>query len=230
MAFTNLIGKRFSRLVVVEQLESRKGPLKRGFARWRCVCDCGKETIAETSRLNRGHKKSCGCLAATAIVERTLTHGMTGTSEYRIWSGLKRRCLDPVCNSYPRYGGRGITVCEEWMDFASFFADMGPRPSKKHSLDRINNNGPYSPENCRWATAKDQARNTSRSRRYAFHGKRLTIPDIAEQTGIPRMTLFNRLRSGVPVALAADPKFDARRNSPKVKQRRIRERPEPRQE
>jgi hypothetical protein len=133
---------------------------------WECVCDCGKTRDVPSNKLS-GKKpyQSCGCRPRAKVVGPSpyKTHGMTESGEYRSWRGAKKRCLDPKNPAFPRYGGRGIQVCERWRDsFENFLVDMGPKPSPRHSIDRINNDGNYEPGNCRWATKTQQARNTSR--------------------------------------------------------------------
>jgi hypothetical protein len=126
---------------------------------WLCRCACGKILNLQASRVFRGAVKSCGCGQHLHNKERA-THGLSGTPEYGIWNGAKARCYNKNGPSYPDYGGRGIVVCDRWLEsFANFYADMGPRPSPEYSLDRIDPNGPYSPDNCRWATASVQVRN-----------------------------------------------------------------------
>ncbi|MCK5608150.1 hypothetical protein KAR91_40085, partial [Candidatus Pacearchaeota archaeon] len=152
----SLVGKKFGRLLVLGEA-SKKG--KKLY--WHCVCDCGRNITVYAESLKGGDSKSCGCLN----LERVTKHGMIDTIEYTSWKKMKSRCYNPKHKHFNHYGGRGITVCGRWMEsFENFFKDMGPRPSKKYSLDRINNNGNYEPSNCRWATLSEQHRNTRRNK------------------------------------------------------------------
>jgi hypothetical protein len=150
----DLAGQRFGRLIVVEfsGLDSWHE------ANWRCRCDCGKEKVIPGSKLRLGNTKSCGCMKAERIGNSRRTHGRTGTSEYRTWRAMRERCASPNNKDFKDYGGRGIKVCVRWEKFENFLADMGPRP-KGRSLHRVDNNGLYEPENCKWETWTEQARN-----------------------------------------------------------------------
>ena len=150
-----MIGQRFGRLAVVGQ----EGKTRWGNRKWRCRCDCGTEVIVAGGVLSSGRSQSCGCLQKELTISRSRTHGRSSTAEYPIWASMRRRCETPSDTNYPKYGARGISVCERWRSFENFIADMGDRPSADHSIDRVNNDGNYEPGNCRWATRSEQARN-----------------------------------------------------------------------
>lgn len=194
----DLTGKRFHMLTAV--CAERDG--KRTY--WHCVCDCGTACRVETNNLRRPDRKpSCGCYAKKAVGQANSTHRMTGTRVYRSWASMKCRCLNPTDGAYPKYGGRGISVCEQWLVFENFLSDMGEPPTPKHTLDRIDVNGNYEPGNCRWATPTQQARNTRRNVVYNFLGQMMTAPEISDKTGVPLVTIRKRLASGHPIEVAA---------------------------
>jgi hypothetical protein len=156
-----------------------------------CVCPCGQEFEALLYNVNSGHTTSCGCQN-----HRHKKHGMSQAREHHTWTGMKSRCMNPKNPSYANYGGRGIGVCENWRNsFEAFFKDMGPCP-EGHSIDRINVNGNYEPANCRWATSKVQANNTTVNHRLTHNGESKTIAEWGDATGLGRNTIRLRIKYG----------------------------------
>lgn len=185
-----MISQRFSRLVVVRRVDTGKS------GHWyECRCDCGKSTIAIAAKLKNGHKQSCGCLRD----ERWLgvTHGRHGTPEHGVWEGIKRRCLMPNEPAYRHYGGRGIKMDERWQkDFGAFLADVGCRPSPKHTIERLNVNGNYERGNVAWVTMKAQSRNKRNNRHITIDGRTLILVEWCEMYGIDPKNVVARERIG----------------------------------
>jgi hypothetical protein len=200
------VGVPLGRLIVVAE-EPRN---KHGQRVWRCRCRCGGETVATHSNLATGGVRSCGCLRRDADLRRHTKHGHAQVGrvsrEYSIWLGIKDRCLNPDSRNWPRYGGRGIKVCDEWQDsFEAFLRDMGHRPAPGFSVDRKENDGPYAPWNCRWATRREQTENRRNAVMVPYQGKMMWLPDAAEASGLPYGTLRSRLRLGWPPERLFDP-------------------------
>jgi len=157
------IGDTFDRLTVVEYMGTKIRSGNKHIKLWKCSCSCSNNTIiVETSSLISGNTKSCGCLSREVIIKRNTTHNMSRSVEYIAWAGMKARCYNTKEESYKDYGGRGIKVCDRWLEsFENFYEDMGPKPEPKnlYSIDRINVNGNYKPNNCKWATKFEQSIN-----------------------------------------------------------------------
>ena len=186
----DLIGKKFGRLTVVEF----EGMNQRGKSTWRCQCECGNTCAIEGVKLTSGHTKSCGCYNKDSTKERFSTHGMTNTRLYNIWKGMLRRCNLTTEKGYKHYGGRGIRVCEEWYEFEKFRDwAMSHGYSDSLTIDRIDNNGNYTPDNCRWADVRTQLRNTSRNRFITFRGETHCMKDWADILGVNYRTLKQRI-------------------------------------
>lgn len=164
-----------------------------------CRCSCGTEKLIMTSNLELGKTKSCGCLAREVTGKRAMTHGMSKSAEYMTWNRMWSRCTNPIVDRYPLYGGRGIKVSKEWETFEPFYEDMGPKPSPKHSIGRIDNNGNYCKENCRWETAEEQQSNTSTNVFIEHNGLLLTVSQWSRRIGVPATTLHQRQHAGMPI-------------------------------
>lgn len=187
-----LTGRRFGLVTVGGRVGSVGGK-----STWACRCDCGNSFVTKGVYLNKGVTRSCGCIRGG----NHRTHGKSHSSEYRSWSAMRTRCLNANHHLYHRYGGRHIVICKRWEKFEHFLADMGPRP-EGCSLERINNDGGYSPRNCKWATPREQARNTMRNATFKWKGKEYCLKELSEFSGIKRTTLRQRLAYGWPVNAA----------------------------
>lgn len=187
---TNLVGLTFGKWQAIERLPLNEK--KRRF--YVCRCECGVIRPVEASSLVAGKSKSCGC----AEIQRG-THGMSKTRAYIAWGNMLARCSNPRHPEFYNYGARGIDVCKEWLEFATFFADMGHPPADK-SLDRKNNNLGYSKDNCRWASAYEQSRNKRRNKLLTYDGITLCATDWAARVGLPIGVLYKRLNAGWPIS------------------------------
>lgn len=186
--FKDISGQRFGYLRAVSLHPERTA---KGQAVWVCLCDCGNTKNCPGILLRNGFTRSCGCYRRSAVWH--ITHGRSGTPEYIIWGSIINRCTCKQSYNFKSYGGRGISVCDRWRKFENFFADMGTRPSPHLTVERVDNEKPYSPANCIWATRKDQARNRRGNRRLTFNGKTLTVAEWSEITGIHTRTIRARL-------------------------------------
>lgn len=172
---------------------------------WLCRCTlCGESKEFLQANLVKNNLQSCGCQKAANISKGTKRHGMSRTPVYNVWCKMIARCTDETCRDYHRWGGRGIKVCDRWLNsFEAFFADMGNRPSKNHTIERKDNSLGYTPTNCVWDTRLAQSRNTRKTRFVTYQGRRLPVREWAEITGIPFCTLYTRIfRMKWPIAKA----------------------------
>lgn len=185
----DLTGKRFGRYVVV----SRSLVSNWGETRWECVCDCGNTSCVNGTDLKRGTSSSCGCYGREMVSKAKRVHGQSHSPEHSTWAGMHKRCSNPKTNGFKNYGGKGIKVCERWQDFQKFLADMGPKPSREHTLDRVDRDGDYTPENCRWASHQVQQNNRSTNVVIEHQGQSMTVAEWARQTGLEYSTLWRRL-------------------------------------
>lgn len=189
-------GDRFGRITIVSEAERHINPNGKTNRKFHCVCDCGSEKTIFLFSLTQGHTKSCGCLQKEILKDSLITHGMARTAEYKTWIHIKSRCLNPHNTRFHDYGGRGIKICDRWLSFDSFYEDMGNIPSHKHSIERVDNDGDYKPENCRWATNEEQANNRRTSRLIEFNGRTLSISQWAIHIGVHRATIQSRIDRG----------------------------------
>jgi len=188
----NLTEKKFGRLIVIKPIKKNKG----GLYIWLCKCDCGNTVEIVGTNLSSGNTQSCGCLQREIIRDRNFKHGMRNFPEYRIWAGIKTRCLNKKEKDYKNYGGREILICKRWLNsFENFYKDMGDRP-RGTSIDRINNNGNYCPENCRWITKKEQNLNKRNNKMITYKGETKCLSKWAEKFNINYFLLWKRLNRG----------------------------------
>jgi hypothetical protein len=206
MKALELTGQKFGRLVV-----ENKNPIRSldGSIRWDCICECGKKVSVIGSNLVSENTTSCGCYNREIINKVNSTHGMSHTPEYYIWKAMNQRCTNSNTKNYSDYGGRGITVCERWLDsFEAFYEDMGPRPSPDHSIERRENDGNYEKSNCYWATRTEQNNNKRNNTLYSYKGQEYSIKQLAnlpeaKVSGACISTLKNRInQSGYSIEKA----------------------------
>ena len=185
----DMIGQRFGRLKVVAYAGKSYDHL------WECECDCGNTKVIAGYNMRAGNTSSCGCYRNEQASKANSTHQLRDKYPltYTSWKSLRKRCNSKNATGFHLWGGRGITYADRWDSFPNFLADMGPRPSKEYSIDRVDNNLGYTPENCRWATRKQQCRNTRRNHLVTFDGKTKTLAEWAETLGFAYATLRDRL-------------------------------------
>ena len=210
----NLLGKQFGRLTVIERTDDYVSPKGVHASRWLCKCSCEKNTIkaVTTGCLTSGNTKSCGCLCADTIKKFSTKHKQSKKRLYDVFYDMKGRCYSKKFKGYNSYGGRGIKVCNEWLnDFMAFHdwayangykEEVLPNGRNKWTLDRINVNGDYCPENCRWITVQEQAFNRRENRLITYNGKTQTITEWSKELKIHRNTLYNRINSNYSIEKA----------------------------
>lgn len=204
--FIDLTDKRFARLLVLHRDTGNKRTA------WICQCDCGVTKSIRSNHLIDGASQSCGCLHSERSSARTdklhkanTKTGLSASHTYNSWCGMKQRCTNPNNKFFSYYGGRGIAVCDRWLNsFENFLVDMGQKP-KGLTIDRIDSDGDYEPSNCKWSTRKEQANNRRINRVYTIYGKELNLTQIAKTFGIHRNTLDQRLAKGMPIEKAVIP-------------------------
>lgn len=196
----DLTGQVFGRLTALRPVRDAQHRL-----RWLCQCSCGNRVSILTGTL-RYSTRSCGCAIRDSIIRRSTKHGFAQSRNlhplYATWQNMRSRCENPKNKRWPNYGGRGIRVCENWTQFDKFLQDVGPRPSKKHSLDRIDNDGDYEPGNVRWATTTEQARNKSSSKIYEWAGMSMCLSEWCERADMPVSTVRARIKANWPFVTA----------------------------
>lgn len=191
-----MLGERYGRLVVVSNTAPYVSPKGLVLPKVNCLCDCGVFKSILVNSLKTGHTQSCGCyLVESRFETRNATHGKSGTPEYKIWKSMKARCSNPKAKHYDSYGGRGITVCDRWLDsFENFLEDMGERPTSEHSIERLDVNGGYDLGNCKWLEFSFQARNKRKridntsGKTGVFYHKKSKSWDVIWMDGVKRKT------------------------------------------
>lgn len=193
MKSLDLIGKRFHKLLVVEKANNQKHKTM-----WKCKCDCGSITLVTTSNLNANRVKSCGCLRIDQLIKRSTTHNQRHTSLYEVWKSIKQRCLNPQSKAYKNYGGRGICICDEWKNnFENFYKwSISNGYTKGLTIDRIDNNSNYSPQNCRWVTRLQQANNKRNTIYLTINNKTDSLSNWLRVYNVNRSTYMTRIKYG----------------------------------
>jgi len=200
----DITGHKFGMLTAIMPVDKYRG----GTMMWLCDCECGQQAVVLIGNLRKGNSKSCGCERMRGCT----THGFAHLPEYKQWTAMKYRCDNPNNSGYHKYGGRGINVCTRWYDFALFMDDMGSKPTTEHSIERIDNDGDYTPENCKWATPVEQARNTRQNHWITYKGETMCLTDWAVRLDMHAKTLDARVgRLGWTIEQAIETPVNAKR-------------------
>ena len=207
--FMDLTGQKYGRLTVLNRASDYIKKSGKKIVRWHCKCDCGNEVDVIASDLRSGHTQSCGCYMIDRTKETSATHGKTNTRLYNVWSNMRERCYCPTLPTYPRYGGRGIKMCDEWHNsylvFEQWALNNGYNenaPRGECTIDRIDVDGNYCPENCRWVNQKAQMSNVSYNHYETLNGITHTVAEWADIYGLPYQMLEGRLCRGIPIERA----------------------------
>ena len=210
MRFKDLTGQRFGKLVVIR--ENTELSKEKGSTIWECKCDCGN--IANIGRWIGRNSNSCGCMSSRKMAgDRTRTHGMSETPFYQVWRAMKMRCQNPSQKSYKDYGGKGISVCERWNKFESFYEDMWNTFEEGLTIERIDIFKNYSPENCKWIPRCQQNSNKRNSRIYTYNGESLNLVDICRKYNIDRGIVTFRLNKGFTIEDAIETPVRKQKNN-----------------
>ena len=204
--FKDETGKKYDFLTVIKykSVKTKSGRMR---IYWDCKCDCGGFISIESSALRRKDRfHSCGCYSKMIISKCNSTHKLSGTRVYRSWNSAKQRCRNPKDTNYHNYGGRGIKMSKEWDTFENFLRDMGYPPDNNHTIERIDVNGNYEKNNCKWATPAEKARNRRNSRFYEYQGKKMILKDWANELNVNEITLRYRIKRGWPIEKIFDTK------------------------
>lgn len=215
---TPLAGKVFGYLTVLQRAGSERKKSGGAFALWLCRCTCGQEVVARAQRLVSGRRKACARNGHRWVAPRVPGPGtkrQMHRSEHQSWESMWKRCTDSKHKGYKNYGGRSITVCGRWNSFELFLEDMGPKPTPQHTIERKDTNGNYEPNNCRWATRKEQARNQRRSVYVEYQGEKLLLLDLADRLGLSRNVIYQRLKLGWSLDDALSVAVGANRGGPR---------------
>lgn len=194
MKSLDLKGKKFHKLLVIEKVQNQKHKTM-----WKCLCDCGRITFASTSNLNANRVKSCGCLRNEKLIERSTSHNQRHTNLYEVWKTMKQRCFNPNNKVYKNYGGRGITVCDDWKDNFTSFYEWSMENGYKQGLtiDRIDNNSHYCHQNCRWTDRITQANNSRWNKHITIDGKDDTLANWLRFYNIKYYKYYKRIKQGL---------------------------------